>query len=335
MLSVLLSTLLFSPLLIDGAFAAASAGGLRVVGGEPAEEGRWPDAAAVNSGRQTICTGTLIAPTLALTAGHCAGSLTEVVLDTTDLREDGETLRIADTIAYSQWQNTYDVSLLILEEAATTTPRIIARDCIADRYLADGAEVAIVGYGATDKWGSRYGTTLMEATTTIVDADCDDPRLGCMPAVSPGGELVAGGDGIDSCSGDSGGPLYLLTSEGDFLVGVTSRATNTATTPCGDGGIYVRPDALIDWIEEMSGVELEAPSCDGSTDSGTIDTADTTDSGGGGSSSSGGLGGDGGPGGDDDDDHGMVSACGCAAADPMGGGLLMIALLGMVARRRA
>jgi len=74
--------------------------------------------------------------------------------------------------------------------------------------------------------------------------------------VSPGGELAAGGMGIDSCNGDSGGPLYLLTDYGTFLVGVTSRGYTTSTKPCGDGGIYVRPDKVIDQLETMAGVAL-------------------------------------------------------------------------------
>ena len=38
----------------------------------------------------------------------------------------------------------------------------------------------------------------------------------------PDGELGAGGMGIDTCPGDSGGPLYLPTDFGTFLAGVTS-----------------------------------------------------------------------------------------------------------------
>ena len=39
----------------------------------------------------------------------------------------------------------------------------------------------------------------------------------------PGGELIAGGGGIDSCAGDSGGPLYLHTEVGSYLVGLAVR----------------------------------------------------------------------------------------------------------------
>jgi hypothetical protein len=86
-------------------------------------------------------------------------------------------------------------------------------------------------------------------------------QRGCNGNVSPGGELGAGGDGIDTCYGDSGGPLYLLTPAGPFLAGLTSRAWDDVTVDCADGGIYVRPDAIMDWIEEVSGVDLPDASC--------------------------------------------------------------------------
>ncbi len=209
------------------------------------------------------CTATLISPALELSAAHCGDEMTEVVLNATDWKASGETIRIANTVIYNEWESTYDVALLFLEEASSVTPRIIARDCIIKRYLADDADVAIVGYGATDKHAKQVGSVLMEAFTTVTDHDCDDSYLGCNSAVSPGGELIAGGDGIDSCPGDSGGPLYLLTPEGDFLVGVTSRATNIGTTSCGDGGIYVRPAADVRRGAECSEVVCSESSCSG------------------------------------------------------------------------
>jgi uncharacterized protein (TIGR03382 family) len=50
--------------------------------------------------------------------------------------------------------------------------------------------------------------------------------------------------------------LYLLTPYGDFLIGVTSRAYRNATVSCGEGGIYGRPDLLVDQIEAAAGVPV-------------------------------------------------------------------------------
>jgi len=91
--------------------------------------------------------------------------------------------------------------------------------------------------------------------TTITDADCTTSS-GCNTAARPNGELGAGGMGIDTCPGDSGGPLYLVTSYGTFLAGTTSRSYDNARSYCKDGGIYERPDKIIDWIQQQSGVTL-------------------------------------------------------------------------------
>lgn len=311
-------TLLTLPLLFS---IPADASGYRVVGGAPADEGRWPDTAAVYVDGQVGCTGVLIAPNLVLTAGHCTdGDIDRVKLDTVDFRGEFERVDVAEVIPYPQWWNTYDLALLVLEEDSRVAPRQIAMDCEADEFMVDGAAVAIVGFGATDEWGEQYGSKLREATTTITDADCTDTNAGCLPSVSPGGELGAGGDGVDACFGDSGGPLYLLTQEGAMLAGITSRAYDTANLPCSEGGIYVRPDAVIEWIEQESGVRLPRPQCDGS-----VETGDQ-------------AGGSDGQGFVDTKEQWAVRGCSSASSSlPAGAGAWMVGLFGLLlaARRRA
>jgi len=232
-----------------------------VVGGAPAPEGAWPDAAAVYFRNAIGCTGVLIAPNLALTAGHCAGGITSIKVGAVDHTDpDAEEIDVRREIEYPDSQRSYDVTLLILEEESTIPPRTLALDCVLEDHLRDGAAVQIVGWGATNAAGTRYPDELYEATSEVSDADCSDPSLGCVRAVSPGGELAAGGDGVDSCYGDSGGPLYLQAGDDWYLVGITSRGVNGSTN-CGAGGIYVRPDALVDWIEEESGQTLARPDC--------------------------------------------------------------------------
>jgi VCBS repeat-containing protein len=203
----------------------------------------------------------LVAPDMVLTAGHCAGGIDAVKLRTNDLDKPGEVINVIQTIEYpNSWRN-YDIAVLLLAQPSTVEPRLIAQGCVLDRYLEVGAPVSIVGYGAVDQWGERYVTALMEAETTVTDPDCTSIDRGCNESVSPGGEIGAGGDGIDTCYGDSGGPMYLLTEKGDFLIGITSRAWNDVSVDCGEGGIYGRPDAIIDWIEQETGYRLPMPTC--------------------------------------------------------------------------
>jgi uncharacterized protein (TIGR03382 family) len=86
---------------------------------------------------------------------------------------------------------------------------------------------------------------------------------GCDPSARPAGEIGAGGNGVDACFGDSGGPLYRKVGEEQLVVGVTSRAYMGVPydEPCGYGGIYTRPDKVLGWIEETIGERLPRPVC--------------------------------------------------------------------------
>jgi endonuclease G len=236
-----------------------------ITGGQPVEDGAWPSAASVRADGWARCSGVLVAPTLVLTAGHCdSDELDTVFLGGNNLweTENGELIPIAQRTRYpDHWLN-FDVTLLTLETPATTPPTPVVRDCALGDLL-DGAAVEIVGFGKTDQWGTQSSHVLVSARTTIRDADCSQANVGCHEDVQPGGELIAGGDGVDTCEGDSGGPLYLWTSTGEpVLAGVTSRAVSPADPPCGNGGIYTRLDAIADWIELESGQELMGPNCD-------------------------------------------------------------------------
>ena len=60
----------------------------------------------------------------------------------------------------------------------------------------------------------------------------------------------------DSCYGDSGGPFYVPTEYGDFLVGLVSRGRSDVERDCGDGGVYTLLSAYLPWIEQTAGVRF-------------------------------------------------------------------------------
>jgi hypothetical protein len=181
--------------------------------------------------------------------------------DLGDLSE-GELIEVVEAIPYPEFSDSFDIGLLKLSRDATQALPEIAVGCALEE-LADGVIADIVGYGAIDEYGTRYSDFLMEAQVSIVDADCDSPDLGCQSAVNPGGELVAGGQEADTCYGDSGGPIFLETSYGvPALLGITSRGASVEGPPCATGGIYVRLDAVIDWIENMTQETLSRPNCE-------------------------------------------------------------------------
>lgn len=245
-----------------------------VVGGRQAPAGKWNDTAAAMGGDQPICSGTLIAPNVVITAGHCINvGIDSVKLGVNDFTSPGgETIAVSRQVSYPNWQGTYDVGLLILASESAYPPRILATGCVLERSLHAGSAAHIVGYGAIDEAGNQYTSELREAETTISDPDCTGGR-GCNGSVAPGGELGAGGGGVDACFGDSGGPLYLDDPSGIMLVGVTSRGYQGTDLPCSEGGIWVRPDAVIEWIEATAAVTIPRATC-GSPPTATADSTE-------------------------------------------------------------
>jgi hypothetical protein len=61
----------------------------------------------------------------------------------------------------------------------------------------------------------------------------------------------------DSCYGDSGGPLYVPTDEGEFVVGLVSRGRSDVERDCGDGGVYTLLSAYLPWIVETAGIRFD------------------------------------------------------------------------------
>jgi endonuclease G len=229
-----------------------------ILGGSAVPPGKWRDAAGVIIDGGVACSGVLIAPTIALTAGHCSDpQLESIIVGTHDLDslESAEIIPVVRQIEYPDSWNHYDIAVLVLAQASTVPPRALATGW-ARFDIIDQAEVALVGYGAIDRYAQDFVSALQQASSVITDATCAAAARGCNAAVQPNGELGAGGGGIDTCPGDSGGPLYLVTPYGEFLAGITSRAYNDAEFYCEDGGIYGRPDAIVDWIEAQAGVGI-------------------------------------------------------------------------------
>ncbi|MFT6159946.1 MAG: MYXO-CTERM domain-containing protein [Myxococcota bacterium] len=249
------------------ALAAPPSGSAAIIGGELSETGDIPEVVALYKTTGFACTGVLIAPDVVLTAGHCQADLSYVVIGSLDPSNDteAETAVVREVFVYPDYLDTLDLAVVRLATPVNTPPARLALGCRLD-HLGDGSIAVVAGYGANNRFGTDNDGMLRDVTIPIVDADCDNPTRGCNVDVLPGGELIAGGDQLDSCFGDSGGPLFLWVGDERFLTGIVSRGALPSNRPCGDGGIYTRIDADFDWILEQAGVPLDEPDCDGLPD---------------------------------------------------------------------
>jgi hypothetical protein len=218
---------------------------------------KFTECCAVGDANNYFCTGTLIAPTVVVTAKHCKEVSRVFFGANVNLPQNGETISIAQNIPHPE--NRVDLRVLVLDYAPQAPPR----------HIAQGSEVGnprtgvVAGFGHADLVGTDGYGIKRYARVPIMTLDSQKEQDREKYGSNPGIELVAGHLGLnrDTCEGDSGGPLYISdpNGNGDFLLGTTSRGSSDAGQPCGDGGIYVRVDKFLDWICDSTGILIEGP----------------------------------------------------------------------------
>ena len=241
--------------------ARRTGGGRRVIGGEIVARGEYLDCVAVGNDQRWGCTGTLIAPNVVVTAGHCVEFATRIYIGG-DVSKKGKVVQVAQRVRHPGYNKNGHNDLMVLLLAETVSgvvPRALASKALIDK-ATDGR---VVGFGNTDLAGvSGYGVKRF-VDLPIVSNACKggvgDQHDRYMYGCDVNQELVAGRalTERDSCTGDSGGPFYVLDAKGAWrLAGATSRATDSAMSTCGDGGIYVRIDRYKAWVASLPGVAL-------------------------------------------------------------------------------
>ncbi|KAI4478802.1 hypothetical protein M0804_011548 [Polistes exclamans] len=233
----------------------------RIIGGRPTVPGAWPwQVAVLNRFHEAFCGGTLVSPKWVLTAAHCIRKRLYVRIGEHDLtvKEGTELeLRVDSVVIHPEYDaDTVDNDVAMLRLPVNLTPspsRGIACLPAPKQLLPTNQLCTILGWGksrVTDDFGTDI---LHEVKIPIVSSEicrkvyvdyritdnmfCAGYRRGKM----------------DSCAGDSGGPLLCRDprrpDHGWTIFGITSFGEGCGKR--GKFGIYAKLPNYVKWISRV------------------------------------------------------------------------------------
>jgi V8-like Glu-specific endopeptidase len=240
-----------------------------VVHGVP-DRGRDPAVVAIDIGGRALCTGSLVAPNVVLTARHCVARTTEVVecpatapqvgsnyaasslhvIVGDDASTGRDVARGLHILAPDAWALCgADIALIILDQPVDGVGPLRVRRS----GVAKGDHVRAVGYGRPSDASQVAGVKLLRDHVRVLEISASEFQVG-----------------EATCNGDSGGPA-LDDSTGE-IVGVVSRGGPSCDGP-DVRNIYTRADVFLPLIDEALRRAAE-PNDAGDADAGVETIAD-------------------------------------------------------------
>uniref|UniRef100_A0AAX7VLI1 Suppression of tumorigenicity 14b n=1 Tax=Astatotilapia calliptera TaxID=8154 RepID=A0AAX7VLI1_ASTCA len=241
----------------------------RIVGGRGANVGEWPWQVSLHfKGLGHMCGASVLSDRWLLTAAHCVQDTTvyklsqahkweaflglQVQNQTNEWTVKRGVKQIITHRYYNRYTEDSDIALMELDTRVSLTQHI-RPICLPSStyYFPSGQDAWITGWGTTLQGGAATAI-LQKAEVKIIESWLCNILLNYRVT---GNMLCAGvlSGGVDTCKGDSGGPLSVANSRGRFfLAGVTSWGKGCARIYA--PGVYTRVTKYRSWIKQKTGV---------------------------------------------------------------------------------
>jgi secreted trypsin-like serine protease len=182
-----------------------------------------------SDGTWIYCSGTLISPTVFLTAAHCAddGQRVRITFDTA--YQDGDTTYsgtfYSDPLYNQSQSDPHDIAVVVLDKEVKGIAPAQLPTANSLSNLSGSQQFTSVGYGAyevTKGPGGHqylYNDVRMVATGTLNSTNASWLRISMNPSTGNGG----------TCYGDSGGPNFLGSTDIIAAITITGDAVCRST----------------------------------------------------------------------------------------------------------
>jgi secreted trypsin-like serine protease len=196
--------------------------------------------------RGSVCSGTVVAPTIILTASHCVSGSGQYAVAYKEVGGSPTLQEVRQVARHPEFKAGTRVSIdLALIRLKLPLPSRFSAVPLDDNADDDGvgSRMTIAGFGLARDGDENSAGTLRSATVTVL------PRF--YPRYFRLG-LAAGG--VSICKGDSGGPVFSDGFAGATLTGVIyASERQRGGRQCGDVAQAVRIAPQRAWIDRVMG----------------------------------------------------------------------------------
>lgn len=250
-------------------------GELKIVGGTDAVPGEYPYFAVVFANGYFICGGSLISPSLVMTARHCVKHFVDysVSVGKWSVSDHGEQRRVLTVFNFPDESDQHDIAILKLDQ------KILSIDPIPLSFLTpnDGDKTTVIGFGRMYYNDFSFNYTCSACNLSCSDSDCVYGETSCnetfcvekpaFPSHLQEVGLTVSDPLIckiiygsyfdakvmfcayevfkDSCQGDSGGPIF---DSNKRQIGLVSYGYGCASVY---PGVYVNIYFYKEWINYL------------------------------------------------------------------------------------